>query len=294
MFSLVRKISFFARFIAIGAAFAMVIANSHAAEISFEEVTISAGVSSVGPSWGSAWGDFNSDGWPDLWASNHGRAPSLYLNMRDGTFYDIASQVLSSEIWAFIDNAALPYDAHGAAWADFDNDGDQDLIQLADGGVRRHPNHLYVNSYGVQFEMQEQAATLGLDIPNANSRTPFWFDWNNDGLLDLIMTATIRSGSGNPSVKLFQQQADGGFSDTTNSVGLDVTTSTRFALLSDLTGDGERDVAISELDAPLRVFSISETGFTDETASLGLLGIGNSAPQKNLWAVSGTGKAPSA
>jgi hypothetical protein len=65
-------------------------ANNHAAEILFEEVANSAGIINIGQSWGSSWGDFNGDGWPDLWASNHARMPSLYLNMKDGTFNDIS------------------------------------------------------------------------------------------------------------------------------------------------------------------------------------------------------------
>jgi len=62
-----------------------------AAEINFEEVTDSAGISTIGKSWGSAWGDFNNDNFPDLWLGNHGRVPSLYVNNGNGTFSNIAT-----------------------------------------------------------------------------------------------------------------------------------------------------------------------------------------------------------
>ena len=65
--------------------------------------------------------DFNGDGWPDLWVGNHNYKPSLYINQRKGSFVDIIDRVWDADPKA---------DTHGASWADFDNDGDQDLIEL--------------------------------------------------------------------------------------------------------------------------------------------------------------------
>ena len=82
--------------------------------IQFEDVSQSAGITRIGESWGNAWGDFDGDGYLDLWATNHKHKPSLYRNNGDGTFTDIID-----EVWD-----ANPYtDTHGVAWADFDNDG---------------------------------------------------------------------------------------------------------------------------------------------------------------------------
>ena len=113
------------------------------AQILFENVTASSGIIHSDESFGVSWGDFNSDGWPDIWVSNHGNPSGLYLNQGDGTFTDIAEEVLNAENWA---------DTHGAAWGDFDNDGDQDLIQLvgADSGTGSGPNQLLKN-LGVGF-----------------------------------------------------------------------------------------------------------------------------------------------
>jgi hypothetical protein len=94
----------------------------------FEDVTAEVGIEYVGQSWGSSWGDFNGDGWPDLWTSNHSLLPSLYINQKDGTFVDRAVDLLPVDVWSKL----VGYDLHGAAWADFDNDGDQDLISLVD------------------------------------------------------------------------------------------------------------------------------------------------------------------
>ena len=166
-------------------------------EIRFEDGTQRAGVFKHTPTAASAWGDFNNDGWPDLWVSNHiGRQPSLYLNRQDGTFFDIADRVLADD-----DNA----DFHGAAWADFDNDGDQDLLILsgAGGGRGEGPNYLFVNQDG---KLINKAKDLGLDYPLGQGRTPLWIDANRDGKLDVLLMNRPRAEA--PSA-IFLQNSNG-------------------------------------------------------------------------------------
>ncbi len=59
------------------------------ASFSFEDVTDIAGMTYQGFSWGSTWGDFDVDGFPDLWVSNH-ESGSLFHNNGNGTFTDIS------------------------------------------------------------------------------------------------------------------------------------------------------------------------------------------------------------
>jgi hypothetical protein len=151
---------------------------SASGEIRFEDISQRAGVFNRSPTAASAWGDFNNDGWPDLWVSNHlGKPPSLYLNRKDGTFINITEKVLS-------DYADV--DFHGAAWADFDNDGDQDLIVLTGGGGGRGraPNFFFVNEDG---QLINKAKDLGLDYLLGRGRTPLWIDADRDGKLDVLM-----------------------------------------------------------------------------------------------------------
>lgn len=239
--------------------------------ISFQEVTAKSGISYVGQSWGSSWGDFNGDGWPDLWTSNHSQLPSLYINNQDGTFTDIASaELLPDGIWDLLSSyAAHGYDTHGAAWADFDNDGDQDLVQLADGGNRKQANHLYINAGNGKFERTEQAANLGINQPVANARTPVWFDWNNDGLLDLLVVNAMRNVNINPPTTLFEQQTSSGFINV-QSTELNLQEPTSFAMLSDLTGDGRKEILIGATSTSVRVYSNTGYALTDETINLGL------------------------
>lgn len=175
--------------------------NVGSAGIQFREVTTDAGIHHAGTSFGASWGDFNGDGWPDLWVGNHNSKPSLYLNRQDGGFENIIDQVWSGDPKA---------DTHGAAWADFDNDGDQDLVELVDVIENEDgtftlscgKNHLFINESG---KLQERAADFGLDH-EGQARTPVWFDANRDGLLDLLVVNT--RGSGYPTSKVFLQNKD--------------------------------------------------------------------------------------
>ncbi len=233
--------------------------------ISFQEVTDNSGITYVGQSWGASWGDFNGDGWPDLWTSNHGMKPALYINNQDGTFTNIASaELLPDGVW----DKLYGYDTHGAAWADFDNDGDQDLVQLAAGGGYR-ANLLFINAGNGTFERTEQAANLGIDQPKASARTPVWFDWNNDGLLDLLAVNAMRNVNINSPTTLFEQQPSSGFISVQKDE-LNFNEPGHFAVLSDLTGDGRKEIIIGATSSAVRVYSNTGSALTEETMNLGL------------------------
>jgi len=175
------------------------------AEIQFEDATKFSGISYNGKSWGSSWGDFNGDGWADLWLGNHnGKNANLYVNNADGTFSDLASEVFQ--------DYSMGVDIHGASWADFDNDGDQDLILLsgAKRGIGERPNLFFINEDG---KLKDQAKEFGLDFPLGRGRTPLWLDWNKDGLLDIVISNFPRP-DGQAPTSLFTQTAKG-FEDNT-------------------------------------------------------------------------------
>jgi len=203
----------------------------------FQNITEESGITYQGSSYGSAWGDFNNDGLIDLWLSNHGKPPILYQNTGDGTFVDVTLQVFDREVRG---------DFHGAAWADFDNDGDLDLLQLigADAGNssltdQASANLLFVNQDGT---FTNQAIDLGLGYIGSRGRTPLWFDLNNDGLLDLLQNAAKRSDGEVPTTIFAQTQQDG-FIDLGQDLDLKLE-GTDFAILSDLVGDNSPEIIL--------------------------------------------------
>ena len=98
----------------------------------FTDVTTAAGVQVTGNYWAAIWGDYDNDGFLDLFVTNSGNtgqgpgnANRLFHNNGDGTFIDVASTLNL----ALQDNTSLH---KGAAWADYNNDGFIDLL-IKDG-----------------------------------------------------------------------------------------------------------------------------------------------------------------
>lgn len=210
------------------------------AEVLFQEVTAAAHVvagDSGRLASGSAWRDYDMDGYPDLFVGNHFDFPSLFRNRGNGTFEDVTTQVLArpptaSGIWG---------DKHGSAWADFDNDGDRDLLVLvgAQEGLGSGPTQFYVYNKNTK-KLIDQAERRGLDYPLARKRTPTWVDYDNDGRLDVFFGAERRpDGRGPPT--LFHQLQQGGFVDVRNATGFKPLL-TLSIWISDLNRDGRMDM----------------------------------------------------
>jgi hypothetical protein len=208
-----------------------VVETSRPQPLQFKEVAEQAGISYVGMSFGAAWGDFNGDGYDDLWVTNHYRRNQLFLNQKDGTFRDITDTVFAEEPQG---------DFHGAAWADFDNDGDLDLFQTLGANSQRDEgddNQFFINRNGI---LVDEAADRGVDYPLGRGRVAVWFDYNNDGLLDVWLgNLSRRDGQAPPT--FFKQLSNHTFVQALDDIQVG-TRQSDFAILSDLTGDGKLDL----------------------------------------------------
>lgn len=226
-------------------------------QIAFEEVTVTAGLTRSGESWGSAWGDLNGDEYPDLYSNNHRGPPSMYANNGNGSFADVAKRTEIDVITKRYrsdkpDRDGLwTGDNHGAAWADVDNDGYQDLVQLNGGAIGGSCSweHCGTQFY---FNVENLGTSVGRELAAQNDmfdaglrpgrgRSPAWLDWNGDGRLDLFIANLKRTNPSVPSA-LFEQ-TDAGFLHRSNVLGSprEVYQS---AHLSDVTGDGRMDLVL--------------------------------------------------
>jgi hypothetical protein len=105
---------------------AMLLHNNH--DGTFSDVTDKAGVSNERWGFGVAVGDYDNDGWPDLYVSNFGKN-RLYHNNHDGTFTDLAEKA----------GVALGGWSTGPTWGDYDHDGLLDLF--VPGYLKFDPDH---------------------------------------------------------------------------------------------------------------------------------------------------------
>lgn len=105
---------------------AMLLRNNH--DGTFTDVSAKAGVTNTGWGFGVAVGDYDNDGWPDIYVSNYGQN-RLYHNNHDGTFTDVAESA----------GVALGGWSTGPTWGDYDHDGLLDLF--VPGYVRFDADH---------------------------------------------------------------------------------------------------------------------------------------------------------
>ena len=197
---------------------------------------------------GSALGDFDNDGWPDIFRTEcRGTRVALMHNEGDGKFAD-----RTGDIQLIFSDRSLGY---GQTFADYDNDGDLDLF-VAFGNWNyslRAPNLLLRNDRGLFTDVAQEA---GLTDMNATDNA-VWLDYDRDGWLDLY-TANL----GQPEVRnlLYRNNGDGTFTDMTAEVGLDVLFSegaggSNGALAAaDFNDDGWPDLYVAVFRARNRLF----------------------------------------
>ena len=163
----------------------------------FEDVTEASGLGEYrGVTHGVAWGDFDGDGLPDLYVTNHLNNAQLFRNLGKGRFADVTKN--------FFAPGDLGGDKHGAAWADIDNDGHLDLVQLTGAGlgVGSEPKRLFMNR-GTKFE--DKAESMGIANAFGRTRMPLWIDLNRDGRLDLFEGAEARIDDREPPFTFLRQ-----------------------------------------------------------------------------------------
>lgn len=230
---------------------ALLTAANAGAQIRFEDVSQETMTNYKGESYGASWGDSNGDGWPDLFVNHHRARPSLFINQGDGNFEDRWFEVdrWRTEPWA---------DQHGASWADFDNDGDQDLIVSAGFGTTLQ---FLVNNGEI---LTDKTADYGFSTYNVGGRLPVWVDFTGDGSLDWGL-AILRSPPA-----LFGQVPEQPTALTftrMNAATGQKCSQLQYLQLADLNADGDLDLICPGQDIfPDKVYSMGTPSFTDITA----------------------------
>ncbi len=175
----------------------------------FTDVSAVAGVDSTGVGFGCAWGDYDGDGWLDLYVPNRTTTDNnfirnhLFRNDGDGTFTDVgeALGVTDGDAPSLV-----------AAFLDYDRDGDADLYLGNDkGAIGPWYNHMYRNNGDGTFTDVSVATGTDADVDCMGIA---WGDFNRDRHMDIYVT-NISLGN-----VLLINQGDSTFADQTASAGV--------------------------------------------------------------------------
>ncbi len=208
--------------------------NNH--DGTFTDVAAKAGVQNDRWGFGVAVGDFDNDGWPDLYVTNFGKN-RLYHNNHDGTFTDVAEKA----------GVALGNWSTGATWGDYDGDGRLDLFvpgyvhydlahppesgqsgqpgvsfsfcsyrgtrtMCGPHGLPGEPDHLFHNNGDGTFTDVSHKAGVA-DAPGYYGLSSVFVDVNGDGRPDLLV-----ANDSTPNY-LYLNKGDGTFEDVSYASG---------------------------------------------------------------------------
>ena len=225
----------------------------------FSDVTERAGLLSPAPTQVGAWGDYDNDGWVDLFVGNESEEGTaypgnLFRNNRDGTFTDVAFEA----------GVAVVGFVKGAVWGDYDNDGRLDLyvtLLRAD-----QPNRLFHNEGrgpDGTWSFRDVAAEAGVQGPAVSFPTWF-FDYDNDGWQDLFVSGfsggladvvleRLGQPHGGQLPRMYRNNRDGTFSDVTVATRLDRIMVGMGSNFGDLDNDGFLDMYLGTGDPDYRM-----------------------------------------
>ena len=239
----------------------------------------------VGAALGVVAADFNGDGWVDIYIANDGNENHLWINQQDGTFRNTA----------LVAGAAMPLEGQpeasmGVDAGDFDNDDDEDLFETVLNG---EGSNFFVNDGTGTFE--DRGATSGLG-PASLQYTGFgtaWFDFDNDGWLDILSANGLVGAFGQQRASgvfpyaqrllLFRNLGTGRFENVGRRAGavFQIEAVGRGAAYGDIDNDGDVDVVVANDAGPAQLI-INHVG--NRYHWIGLKLVGDRTPRDMLGA----------
>lgn len=241
----------------------------------FEDVSQKAGVNDPHKlhGMGVAWGDYDNDGWPDLFVTNDAHQNFLYHNKGDGTFEEIG--VVSG---AGVGPNGEIFGNMAGDFGDFDRDGKLDLVVTR---YRTQPASLYRNDAQGFTDMATEAKIAPLTTTPIKWGVGFG-DFDNDGWPDILiangnfsslMDALENEVKYREPIQLFRNLGNGTFGEIADRAGLNdgPLESRRGTAFGDVNNDGNLDVVVFNVAGPPSLF-LNETRNANHRVLFRLIG----------------------
>jgi enediyne biosynthesis protein E4 len=200
---------------------------------------------------GVIWGDYDNDGWPDLYVANDAGPNYLYHNKHDGTFEEVGA--LSG---IALSGDGLEQGSMGVDWGDYLHEG---RLSMFVTNFTEQPDTLYHNLGKDGFEDVSVRARLAQATYLPVGWGTAFFDLENDGWLDILLVnghvyPQMDSVPGAARYKepalMFRNNRDGTFTDISSGLAGLPLWSQRGAAFGDINNDGNVDVLILNISAP--------------------------------------------
>ncbi len=189
----------------------------------FTQAATTSGMTDNNNEYGVAWGDYDGDGFLDLYLTT-GDNDLLYHNNGNGRFHEVAKQS------GIVDSAP----GFGVAWGDYDNDGDLD-IYVANNGNKS--DFLYRNNGNGAFTNVSEEAGIK---DSADGMGCAWADYDNDGWLDIYV-----ANYGDQPDFLYHNNGNGTFTQAALQAGVQRGGKGRGAAWGDMDNDGDWDLLVA-------------------------------------------------
>ncbi len=209
----------------------------------FTEQASAAGLAQTHMGIGAAVGDYDADGWLDLYVTSFGPADQnpqpgkhfLYHNNGDGTFTDVAVQAGVNQ------TGPVAPDGFGAAFGDYDLDGDLDLF-VAGWIYNSGGNRLFQNDGDGTFTDVTDAA--GVTSNTVRGFAPRFVDMDGDRFPELLLAADFETS------RYFVNNRDGTFTNYTEASGTGLDDNGMGQTIGDFDGDGLLDWYVTSIYSP--------------------------------------------
>ncbi len=229
----------------------------------FDNVASAAGLDVFDHAGGAIVDDFDNDGYLDVVSSTLDTKGQLrfFRNRGDGGFVELTETANLDGIFGGLN----------INQADFDNDGDLDILVLrgawleADGRI---PNSLLRNNGDLSFT--DVTFEAGLAEAHYPTQTAAWADYDNDGDLDLFVGNESTEAQVSPS-QLFRNDGNGAFEEVSQQAGVRNFRRAKGASWGDYDADRFPDLYVSNLDGGNRLYHNNRDGtFSDMAPELGV------------------------